>query len=186
MKGKRLWQTLRLLTYRSDKKRSEWLRKNDVFYSMGDNVSLNMKIMPLYPKLISFGNNVKVATGVTFVTHDVISMVLNNCAQYRYKENIGCIKVGDNVFIGAKSIIMPNVSIGSNVIIAAGTVVTKDIPDGEIWGGVPARRIGLFCEYMAKYKEICEDKVGFEEPGVEEITETRVKQEWAYFNELRN
>lgn len=135
MRGKRLWHTLRLLMCINDKARSEYLKKNNVFYSMGDNVSLNLKILPLYPKLISFGNNIKVATGVTFVTHDVISMVLNNCSSFKYKENIGCIEIQDNVFIGAKAIIMPDVSIGQNVIIAAGAVVTKDVPPGEIWGG---------------------------------------------------
>lgn len=141
MRGKRLWHTLRLLICVNDKKRSEYLKKNNIFYSMGDNVSLNLKILPLYPKLISFGNNIKIATGVTFVTHDVINMVLNNCSSFRYKENMGCIEIQDNVFIGAKAIIMPNISIGRNVIIAAGAVVTKDVPENTIVGGIPTKVI---------------------------------------------
>ena len=50
-------------------------------------------------------------------------------------------KIGDNTFIGAGTIICNTVCIGKNVIIGAGSVVTKDIPDGEIWAGSPARFI---------------------------------------------
>ena len=135
MRGERLIHTLHLMLARSDKKRSEYLKKKNVFYKMGENVSLNMKVLPLYSKLISFGNNIKVATGVTFVTHDVMNMVFNNCCDYQLLENIGCIDIKDNCFIGAKSIIMPGVKIGPNAIVAAGAVVTHDVPAGEIWGG---------------------------------------------------
>lgn len=53
----------------------------------------------------------------------------------------GKVKIGNNVFVGAHSIICKSVTIGDDVVIAAGSVVTKDIPSGEIWGGVPAKFI---------------------------------------------
>ena len=134
MRGERLKHTLHLMLCRSDLQRSNYLKEKNVFYNMGENVSLNMKILTLYAKLISFGNNIKVATGVTFVTHDVMHMVFNRCTDYEYIENTGCIEILDNCFIGAKSIILPNVRIGPNAIVAAGSVVTKDVPPGEIWG----------------------------------------------------
>lgn len=53
----------------------------------------------------------------------------------------GRIKIGNNVFIGAHTIICKPVTIGDDVVIAAGSVVTKDVPSGEMWGGVPAKFI---------------------------------------------
>jgi maltose O-acetyltransferase len=52
---------------------------------------------------------------------------------------IGLVKIGDNVFIGAGSIILPNVKIGNNVIIGAGSIVTKDVPDNSLVAGNPAK-----------------------------------------------
>lgn len=55
--------------------------------------------------------------------------------KYRKVLRFGSIHVGENCFLGAKSIIMPGITIGDNSIIAAGAVVTKDVPPNEIWGG---------------------------------------------------
>ena len=51
------------------------------------------------------------------------------------------IRIGDNVWIGFGAQIMSGVSVGSNSIIAAGAVVTKNVPSYEVWGGIPARRL---------------------------------------------
>ncbi|HFI0234335.1 TPA: DapH/DapD/GlmU-related protein [Streptococcus suis] len=60
------------------------------------------------------------------------------------------IEIYDNVFLGAHSIIMGGITIGPNAIVAAGSVVTKDVPEGTIVGGNPAKVIGKFDEYMKK------------------------------------
>ena len=62
------------------------------------------------------------------------------------------ISIGNNCWIGSGVIILKGVSIGNNCVIAAGAVVTKDIPDGEIWGGIPAKKIEDISEYYSKIK----------------------------------
>lgn len=49
--------------------------------------------------------------------------------------------IEDRVWIGAGAIILRGVTVGSRSIIAAGAIVTKDVPSGEIWGGIPARKM---------------------------------------------
>ena len=73
-----------------------------------------------------------------------------------HKQYIGSIEIYDNCFIGASSNIMYNVKIGPNSIVAAGSVVTKDVQPGTIVGGNPARVIGSFDKLMKK-KEILDD-----------------------------
>lgn len=51
------------------------------------------------------------------------------------------VRVGNGVFIGAHSMILKGVTIGDRSVVAAGSVVTKSIPEDELWGGVPARFI---------------------------------------------
>lgn len=101
--------------------------------------------------MISFGNNVHVASGVTFVNHDITALMfryMDNTA--KYQERKGEIIIGDNVFIGSNSTILYDVKIGSNVIIGAGSLVCKDIPDGVVAAGVPCKIIGSFDEYKEK------------------------------------
>jgi len=58
-----------------------------------------------------------------------------------YGNSFGPVTIGDYVFVGPRAIILPNVTIGTGAVVAAGAVVTKNIPDFEIWGGVPAKKI---------------------------------------------
>lgn len=113
---------------------------------IGNNISFSSE-----PYLIRLGDDVRVSFDVAFVTHDGGTFVLR-------KEEpeicvYGPIIVGNNVFIGARSIIMPNITIGNNAIVGAGSIVTKNIPDGEIWAGVPARFICTVEQYKEKNKE---------------------------------
>ena len=66
----------------------------------------------------------------------------------KYKEKIGCIEIGDNVFIGSNTTILYDVKIGSNVIVGAGSFVNKDIPDNSIAVGIPAKVIGTFEDFV--------------------------------------
>ena len=94
------------------------------------------------PYLITIGNNVTVTSGVRFVTHDGSGALMRDSKGRRYSYQP--IKIGNNVFVGVNSILMPGIQIEDNVIIAAGSVVTKSIPQGVIVAGVPAKIIGKF------------------------------------------
>ncbi len=95
--------------------------------------------------LIEIGDNVTITQSVTFHTHD------GGVGLFR-KENpginiIGKIIIGNNVFIGSHTIFLPSVSVGNNVVIAAGSIVTNDIPDNVVVGGIPAKVIKSIDEY---------------------------------------
>lgn len=108
------------------------------------------------PYLISIGNNVRITSGCKFVTHDGGIWVLRNTKQLENADIFGRIIIKDNVHIGMNSIIMPNVTIGNNCIIGCGAVVTKDVPDNSIVGGVPAKIIKSIDEYYEKHKNDCD------------------------------
>ena len=146
---KRAWTQLRMLTFSSGVRRTAYLRKKGIFGSIGEKCMIQSRKVPLYPELIFIGNNVRIASDVTFITHDVSHNMLNNLPEilgggYRFKEKKGKIVIGDNVFIGANSTILYDVTIGNNVIVGAGSIVTKDIPDGSMAVGVPCKAIGRF------------------------------------------
>ena len=85
------------------------------------------------------------------MTHDgSVHVVRSMGGKYKDIMKFGKIIVEDGVFIGANSTIMPSVRIGTGSIIAACSCVTKDIPAGEVWGGVPAKRICTVQEYADK------------------------------------
>lgn len=151
----RVWHTFRLITITSSGKRADYLRKHHIFRHIGNNCTIVERKVPLYPRLISLGNNVHLAAKVLLVPHDAIHLCLNNLENSlgeEYKEKIGCIEIGDNVFIGSNSIVLYDVKIGSKVIIGAGSLVNRNIPDNSVAVGTPARVIGTFDEFVAKRK----------------------------------
>lgn len=142
---------LRIFFTRGGYSRAEFLKKKGYFKSIGDHCYLQPWNFGTEPYMISFGDNVHVASGVTFVTHDIISFMLNYMDNDRvYHERYGEIAIGSNVFIGANSTILYDVNIGDNVIIGAGSLVNKCIPSGSVAAGVPCKVIGNFDDYIAK------------------------------------
>ena len=133
--------------------RAEYLKKKHYFKSIGEHVYLQPWNFGTEPHLISFGDNVHVASGVTFINHDISVFMLRYMEpEIDFHAKSGNIEIGNNVFIGAKSTILYNVKIGNNVIIGAGSVVTKDIPDGVVAAGVPCKIIGSFADFANKMK----------------------------------
>ena len=131
--------------------RADFLKKRGYFKAQGDHCYFQPWNFGTEPNMISFGDNVHVASGVTFINHDITALM------FRYMDNDssiperkGSIDIGSNVFIGANTTILYDVKIGDNVIIGAGSLVNKNVPSGTIVAGVPCRIIGRFEEYKEK------------------------------------
>lgn len=99
---------------------------------------------PSHCWLIEIGNNVTLAPRVHILCHDASTKV------HLGYTKIGKVKIGDNVFIGAESVVLPNVVIGNNVIIGANSTVTKSLPSNVVAAGNPAKVICTLEEYLNK------------------------------------
>ena len=158
MKAKSLYWMIRTALIRSGGGRARYPRDHGIYAHVGNNVSIQSRFIPLYSELISFGNNVAIARNVVFVTHDITHAVLNKLPEeerllFTFKERIGCIEIGDNVFIGSNSIILYDTRIGPNVIIGSGSVVTKDCEPNSVYAGVPVKKLGSFKDFIKRRAE---------------------------------
>lgn len=125
----------------------KWARRIGV--NIGDNVQIYGHVQwSSEPWIITIGDNVHITNGVEFITHDGGSLILRHITPDL--EMTFPITVGNNVYIGTRAIIMPGVTIGNNSIIAAGSIVTKDVPDNSVVAGIPAKIIETLEEYHAK------------------------------------
>lgn len=85
---------------------------------------------------LKIGNHVGIASQVLIYNDQ------HNLHSNQYENAYGPVTIEDYVFIGPRVIILPGVTIGRGSAIGAGAVVTKDVPEYEIWGGIPAKKIG--------------------------------------------
>ena len=103
---------------------------------MGDDVYANFNLTLVDDVKITIGSHVMFGPNVTVATagHPVEPNLRSRQAQYNLPVNIG-----DNVWIGAGSVILPGVTVGDNTVIGAGSIVTKDIPANVVAYGNPCR-----------------------------------------------
>ncbi|BBI21180.1 hypothetical protein EKJ_20270 [Qipengyuania flava] len=106
------------------------------------------------PFLISIGDDTTITSGVKILTHDGGTSLVFNEEGFRY-QRFAPVSIGDSVFVGVNAIIMPGVRVGSNAIVAAGAVVTRDVADGTIVAGTPARVIGSVDDYAKRVRATC-------------------------------
>lgn len=122
--------------------------------TVGNNCRIYIHSFGSEPFLISMGDSVTITSGVKIITHDGSTGLVRDEQERRY-QRYAPVKIGNNVFVGVNSVILPGVTIGSNVVVAAGSVVTRDVPDNIIVGGVPARHIMSFQAFSERIASSC-------------------------------
>lgn len=105
---------------------------------LGCNCFCNSNVNITAMKKVKIGSNVKIANNVVIIDHD------HNYRQSNTGYVSAPIQIGDNVWIGANSVILKGVTIGDHAVIAAGSVVNHDVPEHCVVAGVPARIIKEF------------------------------------------
>lgn len=162
---------------------TRYLKRHGGFHAIGEGCAIQMNVTVTDPPHVRIGDNVHL-TGCTLFGHDgTVSMVKQAFAIRA--DAVGKIDIRDNVFVGHQAIVMPGVTIGPNAIVAAGAVVTRDVPPNSVVAGVPARVVGRLDAYVAKlqrrtaqmpwcdHPQLAPDYLG---PAAPELTEARVRQ----------
>lgn len=116
---------------------------------IGDNTHVYSTVLIGEPYLVSIGSNSTISANVCFLTHDASIGAIGD--RNNRSDLCGYIKIGNNCFVGYGSIIMYGVSLADNIIVAAGTVVTKSFyQQNVVIGGNPAKIICTVNDFLNK------------------------------------
>lgn len=105
---------------------------------IGNDFTGNHNLTILDIREVYIGNNVMIGPNTLITT---VGHPLSPKRRRQYHAFAQPVRIGNDVWIGGNVTILPGVTIGNNVVVAAGAVVTKDVPDNTLVGGVPARKI---------------------------------------------
>lgn len=133
------------------------LRKMGLTVGENFNPQLGFELDPSHCWLIEIGEDVTFGPHVQVLAHD--ASMYHHLGYTR----IGKVVIGNNVFVGAGSIILPNVKIGDNVIIGAGSIVTQDIPENVVCAGNPAKILDSVDNFIAKHKKCMNESPVYDE-----------------------
>lgn len=181
MRPVRFYHSCRLLMCRTSRKRAEYLKRHNILGGMGENCYWGPWLIPLYPELIILHDNVHVHKTAKIVTHDLLNRFLTTrdpSIDYGHPEMVGCVELMDNVYISMNVTIMPNVRVGRDTIVSAGSVVTSDIPSNSIASGNPAAPTGRFDIFSALRRMRKSQTYEFEN---QKISREIVDKEWERF-----
>lgn len=115
----------------------------------------------IYPYLIEVGDNCRIASGVNILAHD--ATIFRELGVNR----IAPVKILEGSFIGERALILPGVTIGPSAVIAAGAMVNRDIGEGKIAAGNPARPYADFAIMIEKYRKIVTTENVFSKQDIE-------------------
>lgn len=129
---------------------TEYMRRYGRLHHLGEDCSILPTTVISDPEYVWIGDNVCFST-CTVLGHDG-SIAMLDRALGEPLDSVGYVVIRDNVFIGYGAIIMPNVKIGPNAIVAAGSVVAKDVPPETVVGGVPAAPIADWSSHVERIR----------------------------------
>jgi acetyltransferase-like isoleucine patch superfamily enzyme len=129
---------------------ADYIRRWGGIHSIGDGCSINLDASFTDPAYVRIGNNC-VLSDCTLIGHDAVIHILATVYSKKV-DAVGKIEILDNCFIGHAAVIMPNVTIGPNSVVAAGAVVTRNVPAGMVVGGVPAKVLCSLDELMNRFE----------------------------------
>ncbi|WP_407673189.1 acyltransferase [Paenibacillus alkalitolerans] len=111
-----------------------WIYRRVLGMQVGEHSAFALMVMPdvFFPERIRVGRNCVIGYNTTILAHEYL------IREYR----LGDVVIGDEVMIGANCTILPGVAIGDGAIVAAGSVVHRDVPAGAFVGGNPLRELG--------------------------------------------
>jgi acetyltransferase-like isoleucine patch superfamily enzyme len=164
---------------------AEYLKFHNVFYSIGEHCSIVFGANITDFSYVRMGDNVRLSI-CTIFGHDGSVNMLNR-AYNKKLDKVGKTDLKDNVFIGHGALIMPNICIGPNAVVGAGSVVTKDVMEGSVVAGNPAKEICKIDDLVNKledytnsipWSELIKSRVGGYDA---EIEPELVKQRIEYF-----
>jgi maltose O-acetyltransferase len=116
---------------------------------------------PSHCWLIEIGDDVEFAREVHVLAHDASTKHWLGYAR------IGRVRIGDRVFVGHGTVILPGATIGSDAVIGAGSVVKGNIPTGSVVAGNPARVISTLDDYLDRQRELMDTQPVFGEDWTE-------------------
>ena len=99
------------------------------------------------PYLITVGNHCQITAGVRIFTHGGGMLLREKFPDF---DSFGKVYIGNYVYIGNNALIMPGITIGDHVIVAAGAVVTKSLPSGVVVAGNPAKVVCSIEQYIER------------------------------------
>ncbi|MFB1051320.1 DapH/DapD/GlmU-related protein [Paraliobacillus sp. JSM ZJ581] len=110
-----------------------WLYRKCLRMKVGERTAFALMVMLdiMFPERITVGENTVIGYNTTILAHEYL------IKEYR----LGDVRIGNEVMIGANCTILPGVTIGNRAIVAAGTIVHKDVPSGEFVAGNPMRTV---------------------------------------------
>ena len=141
--------------------------------NLGNNVQIVSDFFfdPTHCFLITIGDDCTICPNVRLITHDASTKTFLGYTK------IGRIRIGKNCFIGDSVIVLPDVEIGNNTIIGAGSIVSRNIPENSVAVGQPAKIIGQTGAYLEKMKKRAELTGIFgEDYLIKVITEKKKKE----------